>query len=299
MRRGEAGSGVAGRASEDPRTKGWGGVARRGARNLESNPPVAGKRIGGDDRDRGAPGGDADEWQDEGPVREEASRAVARGATAPVRQRRPAKEIPGDVRDEVARVAGPARAARSTSRLEDAAGAYRRERYQDARRIIAPLAEQLPGSAAVRELHGLTLYRMGRWRDAIKELEALHQLTGSVDQLPVVADCYRALGQRAEVERCWDELRREGAGIEALTEMRIVLAGAVADRGDIAAGIKILGEGPVEVRKPQEHNLRLWYALAALYERAGDMPRARELFARLVHADPTFADAQERLDAVS
>ena len=257
---------------------------------------MAGKRVGGDDRDRGRPVGGADEWQDEGPVRDEASRAVARGAARP---RRTSTQVPGDVRAAVAEAAGPARADRTAARLEDAAGAYRRERYQDARRIVAPLAEQLPGTAAVRELHGLTLYRMGKWRDAIRELEAFAQLTGSVEQLPVVADCYRALGQTAEVQRCWDELRREGASVEAITEARIVLAGAAADRGDVARGIAILREGPVDVRKPQEHHLRLWYALAALYERAGEVPRARELFARLAHADPGFGDVAERLDALS
>ena len=151
----------------------------------------------------------------------------------------------------------------------------------------------------MRELHGLTLYRMGRWRAAIKELDVFHQLTGSLEQLPVVADCYRALGQRAEVERCWDELRRSGAGVEALTEARIVLAGAMADGGDIRRGIRLLNEGPIEVRKPHEHHLRLWYALGALYERAGEVPRARELFARIVHADPSFADAGHRLSSLS
>lgn len=229
-------------------------------------------------------------------MRDEASRAVARGAARP---RRATEQVPGEVRAAVAEAAGAARADRTTSRLEDAAGAYRRERYQDARRIVAPLAEQLPGTAAIRELHGLTLYRMGKWRDAIRELDAFAGLTGSVEQLPVVADCYRALGQMAEVQRCWDELRREGAGVEVLTEARIVLAGAIADRGDVARGIALLQEGPVEVRKPHEHNLRLWYALAGLYERAGEVPRARELFARIVHADPTFGDAAERLDALS
>lgn len=289
---------MAGRASEDPRARGWGGVARRGTRNLESNPPVAGTRTGGDDRDRGAPARWRDDWQDEGPVRDEAREAVARGA-APGRPQRPPKEVPAAVRDEVARAAGPALAARSTSRLQDAAGAYSRERYQDAKRIVGPLAEQLPGSAAVRELHGLTLYRMGRWRDAVKELDAFHRLTGSVDQLPVVADCYRALGKMAEVERCWDELRREGAGVELLTEARIVLAGARADRGDVSGGIRLLSEGPVDVRKPQEHHLRLWYALAALYERGGDVPRARELFGRIVHFDADFSDAGDRLESLS
>jgi hypothetical protein len=223
-------------------------VARRGARNLESNPPVANTRKGGDDQDRGRPPSWEDSWQDEGPVRGEAARAVARGA-APPRPRRAPKEVPSAVRDEVARAAGPDRADRSTTRLQDAAGAYSRERFQDARRIIA--------------------------------------------------DCHRALGQFAEVERRWDELRRAGAGVEVLTEARIVLAGAMADRGDVVGGIRTLLEGPVDVRKPQEHNLRLWYALAGLYERAGDVPRARELFARLAHFDPTFADVTDRLDALS
>lgn len=203
------------------------------------------------------------------------------------------------MRNEVAKAAGAARAERSTARLQDAAGAYQRERYQDARRIVAPLAEALPGSPAVRELHGLTLYRMGRWRAAINELEVFHTLTGSLEQLPVVADCHRALGQMAEVQQCWDELRRAGAGVEALTEGRIVLAGAMADRGDVTGAISVLSEGPVSVRKPQEHHLRLWYALGALYERAGEVPRARELFARVTHADAGFADARQRLDALS
>lgn len=164
---------------------------------------------------------------------------------------------------------------------------------------MAPLAEQLPGAAAVRELHGLTLYRMGRWRDAIRELEAFHHLSGSVDQLAVIADCHRALGRLGEVERCWDELRRAGAGVGTLVEGRIVLAGAVADRGDVSRAIAILSEGPVEVRNPHEHHLRLWYALAALYERAGEIPRARELFDRVAKADVGFADVAERLEALS
>jgi len=36
-------------------------------------------------------------------------------------------------------------------------------------------------------------------------------------------------------------------------------------------------------------------ALGDLYERAGDTPRARELFGRIVAAEPDFADAAERL----
>jgi hypothetical protein len=39
----------------------------------------------------------------------------------------------------------------------------------------------------------------------------------------------------------------------------------------------------------------MWYALADLYERAGDMVRSRQLFERIVDADPGFADAAARV----
>ena len=48
-------------------------------------------------------------------------------------------------------------------------------------------------------------------------------------------------------------------------------------------------------KRPQEHHLRRAYALADLYERAGDVARARELFSRLAAADPDFADVRTRL----
>ena len=48
----------------------------------------------------------------------------------------------------------------------------------------------------------------------------------------------------------------------------------------------------------QDHHVRVWYALADLYERAGDLPRARELFLRIRRHDAAFADAAERLAAL-
>jgi hypothetical protein len=40
------------------------------------------------------------------------------------------------------------------------------------------------------------------------------------------------------------------------------------------------------------------YALADLYERAGDVPRARELFARIGASDADFVDVEARLRAL-
>jgi predicted TPR repeat methyltransferase len=49
------------------------------------------------------------------------------------------------------------------------------------------------------------------------------------------------------------------------------------------------------VAKPVERHLRQWYALADLYERAGDIPKARDLFGRVAAADPDAFDIRSRL----
>jgi tetratricopeptide (TPR) repeat protein len=246
-----------------------------------------------------APAGEPEEWIDDGAIRDEATKAIRRGEAAPRPSERPKPTLPDDVRGEVAREAGPAWAGRVQDRLQDAARAYERERYRDALRIVQPLSERAPGSPAIRELLGLTLYRLGRWRAAIKELEVAELLSGSVDHHPVIADCHRALGNHTRVREVWDELRRGGAGVEVLTEGRIVLAGSLADQGKVREAIAELEQGPVEVRKPKDHHLRLWYALAALYERAGEVPKARALFRRVLEADPEFADVVDRYDALT
>ena len=53
------------------------------------------------------------------------------------------------------------------------------------------------------ELFGLTLYRLGQWKDAADHLEAFRELSGSTEQHPVLADCYRALGRWNDVDAMW------------------------------------------------------------------------------------------------
>jgi tetratricopeptide (TPR) repeat protein len=235
-------------------------------------------------------------------VRGAATEAVRRG-TAPERTRsKPpaarAKVDAGELAAELGPVVGPSTAPRLAARLADAARAFDAERYGEARKILKPLADRAPSSAAVRELHGLTLYRLGRWADAVVELEAFRTLGGSADQHPVLADCYRALGRYEEVEALWRELREVSPSAELVAEGRIVHAGALADRGLVREAIADIEPAVRKLRKPQVHHLRLLYVLADLYERAGDLPRARTLFERVVAADPDFADAAARRRAL-
>ncbi len=190
-------------------------------------------------------------------------------------------------------------AARVERKLGQAADAFEQDHLPDALRILRPLSKEAPNVPAVRELTGLAFYGTGQWAAAAKELEAFRSLAASVEQHPVLADCYRALGRYAAVNELWDELREASPGAALVTEGRIVAAGALADQGDVAGAIRLLERGPVKpTRSAASHHARLWYALADLYERAGDTPRARELFARVVAAEPGLADATDRLLAL-
>ena len=187
-------------------------------------------------------------------------------------------------------------ARRLEARIADAARAYGRDRYPEALSNLRELARTVPHVSAVRELLGLTYYRMGRWKEAIRELEAFGEITGSVEQLPVIADCHRALGRHAKVVEIWGELRQAGAGSDVLAEGRLVMAGALADRGELQEAIALVEPAASRpVRKPLDRHVRQWYALADLYERSGDVPRAREMFRKVAAADPEMANVIERL----
>ena len=190
---------------------------------------------------------------------------------------------------------GSKRAVRLEGRLSDAATAYAAERYPEARAVLAPVVAEVPDLAEARELYGLTLYRLGRWREAVRELDAFVELTGgSTEQHPVLADCRRALGQYSRVEELWEELRTSSPSGPLVNEGRIVAAGALADQGRLADAIALLGKGFRIPKRPMDHHLRRAYALADLYERSGDVPQARLLFTQVARAEPDFLDAAER-----
>ena len=99
-------------------------------------------------------------WIDEGAVERRAQAAVRS------RPRNACRCGHRDRRRSWSSLVGAQRAARLEGRLSDAATAFAGERYPDARRILAPIVEEVPDLPEGRELYGLTLYRLGRWREA-------------------------------------------------------------------------------------------------------------------------------------
>ena len=120
----------------------------------------------------------------------------------------------------------------------------------------------------------------------------------AADQHPVLMDCYRAQKRWKRVDELWEELGVSSPSAEIVTEGRIVLAGSLADRGRLDEGIDLLRRKAKTVARPREHHLRLWYALADLEERAGNLGAARDLFGRVRRFDPEFADVSARAAAL-
>ena len=287
--------------------KEWGGVARRGAGELETPRPdtatdewrkaVQRAQDGGGTGPGGAVAA-LDEWVEDDEFYED----VDESGHAPDSTREARDQVDVDLSDDdkakLARESGK-RAGDHEKRIKEAAKAFRAERFEDARRILGDLAEIAPSVPAVRELNGLTLYRLRRWKLAAAELEAFRALTKSTEQHPVLADCYRALKRPDAVAKLWDELREASPSAELVTEGRIVAAGTLADKGKIQEAINLLSQGRWRLpRQPREHHLRRAYALADLFERAGDVTHARDLFERIQRADARFGDVNRRLKAL-
>jgi len=135
---------------------------------------------------------------------EQRSTAARGRAKAPARRtarRRP----PDDVEREVLGLGG-SRGPYLLGRLMEAATAYAEDRDREALRLVRPVRDALPDAPSARELCGLAQYRLGNYRAAAKELEAFVDLTDSVEEHPVLMDCYRAQKRWRRVEELWDEL---------------------------------------------------------------------------------------------
>jgi predicted Zn-dependent protease len=211
--------------------------------------------------------------------------------------RRRRRRAPGDVESEILRLGGR-KGREHLDRLMQAADAYAHDRDRDAIRLLRPLRDALPDAPSVRELTGLTQYRLGNYRAATVELEAFVDLTDSVEQHPVLMDAARAQKRWRRVDALWEELAAASPDPELVTEGRIVAAGALADRGRLQDAIALLSRKADGVKRPRPADLRLWYALADLEERAGNTARARALFDRIHAHDGDFADVEARRRAL-
>jgi len=298
----------------------WGGLARRGAARVtedqslyeselevEDQPPnekddpegfakhearMAKRAVGDANRER---------------LRNEAQAAIARSGTKSVKRKPRAKKVPEalerrplaphklpDPKRQLKDLLGDSAGGRAWRDLNQAADDIEEGRSGQARVLTERLYRRTPEVIEVAEMYGLALYGQGKWRQTVEVLEQVREASGLPDQNPVLADAHRALGNYADVEVLWAELREASPANDLINEGRIVAAGALGDQGRLQDAVRLLSKGWKRPKRPLEHHLRRAYALADLYERAGERPQAKELFGWIAHHEPKYVDAKER-----
>jgi len=163
---------------------------------------------------------------------------------------------------------------------------------EDAKRLA-------PRSIAVRELLGVALYRAGRYREALRELQAYRRISGRLDENHLVADSYRGLGMPEKAVPVAREAVSGKLPEETRAEAAIVGAAALADLGRFDEALSLLQRFPVRRNVGRPWELRLWYVTGDVLERAGRRADAAEEFRRIVRYDADAFDAAERLASLN
>lgn len=150
--------------------------------------------------------------------------------------------------------------------------------------------------AVIREAVGIAAYTCGDWAQALAELRAARRMGSKSALLALIADCERGLGrpQRAI------ELARgpEAAQLsdDDADELRIVVAGARADLGQLEQALTVLSTPQLDPGRIGTTAARLFYAYADTLLALGRGDEAMQWFLRSAAADiEGVTDAEDRV----
>ncbi|MEO6957171.1 MAG: hypothetical protein ABI137_10565 [Antricoccus sp.] len=150
--------------------------------------------------------------------------------------------------------------------------------------------------ATVREAAGIVAYQAGVWEEAIRDLRAARRMSGDQTQLPVIADCERALGRPERAIELMSGPEIAGLAEPIRAECAIVHSGARRDLGEKDSAIYVLEAFGLEDSKDPDVQVRLWYAYADALLEADRKAEAREWFGKVAALDSEqITDAAERV----
>jgi tetratricopeptide (TPR) repeat protein len=152
---------------------------------------------------------------------------------------------------------------------------------------------------AVREAVGVVAYRAEEWAEALTELRTARRISGDPHNLPLLADCERALGRPKQALRMLNDPEVSRLDPETRAELLIVVAGARRDLGQVDAALAVLARGGLDRDRPRPGSARLWYAYADALQSAGRTQDAATWFAASAGLDVDGeTDAAERAAAL-
>ncbi len=211
----------------------------------------------------------------------------------------PRPSLPRDVLEEI-RATARRGAADDVARLvEEAVDALADDRAAEAVGIARRAKGMASRSASTREVLGLALYRAEQYREALAELQTYRRMTGSSTHNHVIADCHRALGAPEKGLPLVQEVLTAKVAPEVQAEAVIVAASALADMGRFDQALALLRRFPTNEHAARPHDLRVWYVMGDVLERAGRRRDAAAQFVRVAERDPDAYDAAERAERLA
>ena len=175
--------------------------------------------------------------------------------------------------------------------------AYGDENFEAAFRKLVKAKQLSPRSPSVRELLGLSAYRLERWGEALAELRAYRRIAGDTSYMPAEMDSLRALGRDADVEKTWKKFGELGGSRPADAEARVVYGAFLLDRGRPAEAWAVTRTSRLPLNAPF-YELRRWFIAARAAMEIGDTEAAGKL-ARAVHrADPRIEGLDELMSLI-
>lgn len=154
--------------------------------------------------------------------------------------------------------------------------------------------------AAVREVVGVTAYGVEDWSLALSELQAAKRISGQIQLLPLIADCYRALGKPEKTIEILESKESGKLSVEEYCELLLVAAGARKDQGNIDAAMSLLKNKVMTSGNPVFSAARLRFYFADLAAIKGDKKLALEWFKRCYELDPeNELGSQERIEELN
>jgi tetratricopeptide (TPR) repeat protein len=124
-------------------------------------------------------------------------------------------------------------------------------------------------------------------------------MTDRRDQNHLIADAYRATGAPEKAVATAREALGARIPEPARAEAAVVGAAALADLGRFPEAVGLLRGFPTNDRASRPSDLRVWYVLADVLERAGRREEAAQEFRRILRHDPQAFDVAERLAQLS
>jgi len=197
-------------------------------------------------------------------------------------------------------MARPGKAEAAISRLERAVELLQRG---DARGSVAEALKAkalAPRSPAVREVLGMGLYHLERYREALSELQAYRRMSGRADQNHLIADCLRDAGRpERAVPLAEEALASRSVPLATKAEAVIVAASALADLGKYEQALGLLRRVRTSDDVAGPEVLRVWYVTGDILDRSGRREDAARQFRKIVRHDAGAYDAAERLAQLS